>query len=104
MQCRPGNDKLMQGMNMYYLHSLSQLFFEHGVALCLQAYAELQTYVTTETGQNAPLQEKELVRRLLGFMQAQAGAEPAAAPYTLEKALTEEIPVVDSKRMIPLTW
>lgn len=60
--------------------------------------------MTTETGQNAPLQEKELVRRLLSFMQAQASAEPAAAPYTLEKALTEEMPVVDSNRMIPLTW
>ena len=72
--------------------------------LFLQAYAELQAYMTSETGQNAPLKEKELVRRLLSLMQAQAKAEPAAAPYTVQKALTEEVPVVDSDRMIPLTW
>lgn len=60
--------------------------------------------MASETGQNAPLKEKELVQRLLSFMQAQAKAEPVAAPYTLEKALTQEIPVVDSDRMIPLTW
>lgn len=72
--------------------------------LSLQAYAELQAYMTSETGQNAPLNEKELIRRLLSLMQPQAKAEPVAAPYTLEKALTEEVPVVDSDRMIPLTW
>lgn len=73
--------------------------------LCsLQAYTELQAYMASETGQNSPLQEKELVRRLLSLMQAQAGEEPRAALYTVETALTEQTPNVDSDRMIPLTW
>lgn len=69
-----------------------------------QAYTELQAYMASETGQNSPLQEKELVRRLLSLMQAQAGEEPRAALYTVETALTEQTPNVDSDRMIPLTW
>lgn len=72
--------------------------------LVLQAYTELQAYMKTETGQNAPHQEKELVRRLLSLMQAQAEEDPVMAPYTVERALTEEAPNVDSDRMIPLTW
>lgn len=70
----------------------------------LQAYTELQAYMASETGQNSPLMEKELVRRLLSLMQAQAEGEPQAALYTVERALTEEAPSVDSNRMIPLTW
>ena len=70
----------------------------------MQAYTELQAYMASETGQNAPLEEKELVRRLLSLMQAQAGEEPRVALYTVEHALTEQTPTVDSDRMIPLTW
>lgn len=69
-----------------------------------QAYTELQAYMASETGQNSPLMEKELVRRLLSLMQAQAEGELQAALYTVERALTEEAPSVDSNRMIPLTW
>ena len=69
----------------------------------LQAFVELQAYTTTEAAQNAPLAEKELVRRLLSLMRLQAEGSTAQL-LTVKTALTEAAPSVDNNRMIPLTW
>ena len=72
--------------------------------MSLQAYAELQAYTATEAGQTAPLEEKEPVRRLLNLMQSQADIDRKATVLTIDSALTDKAPDVESDRMIPLTW
>ena len=73
-------------------------------AVCLQAYAELKAYASTDAYHNASGSEKELVNRLLNFMQEDAKLQVAAATLTIESALQETAPVVNNDKPIPLTW
>ena len=69
-----------------------------------QAYAELRAYATTDAAQKADAKEKELVRRLISLVQSDAASQPPVEPLTVESALAADAPVVDTNRMIPLTW
>lgn len=69
-----------------------------------QAYAELRAYSMTDAAQKADAKEKELVRRLLSLVQSDATSQPPVEPLTVESALAADAPVVDTDRMIPLTW
>lgn len=70
----------------------------------MQAYSELRAYSGTEAAQNAPADEKELVRRLIGLVQKEAESQERVEPLTVESALAAEAPSIDTDRMIPLTW
>lgn len=69
-----------------------------------QAYSELRAYSGTEAAQNAPADEKKLVRRLIGLVQKEAESQERVEPLTVESALAAEAPSIDTDRMIPLTW
>ena len=74
------------------------------VTRAFQAYAELRAYTASEAAQKAAAGEKELVRRLVKLIQADAESRPSAEPLTVKTALAEDAPTVDTDRMIPLTW
>lgn len=70
----------------------------------MQAYAELKAYAGTNACRNASGGERELVSRLLKFMQEDAEGQPAAAVLTVASSLQETRPVVNNDKPIPLTW
>ena len=60
--------------------------------------------MSTATYHKAPGNERELVNRLMQFMQQDAEAEPAVDVLTVENAIQETAPVVNNDKPIPLTW
>lgn len=70
----------------------------------MQAFAELKAYSATDAYHNATGKERELVNRLLVFMQQDAEAQPAAQVLTVESAVQETVPIVNNDKPLPLTW
>ena len=58
----------------------------------------------TATYHKASGNERELVNRLMNFMQQGADAEPTVDVLTVENAIRETAPVVNNDKPIPLTW
>lgn len=74
---------------------------EHGR---LQAYAELQEYLGTDTAASDALRDRELVTQLLEYSSNVVSGDGECLPLTVSSQLGKPPPKVRTGRKVPLTW